>query len=234
MPSNSAAWLPSAGSPLAIGPAEMPTPDANSLIIANRAIAINPVDWKQAASGFFIQSWPTLLGCDTAGTVHSVGSAVTNFSPGDRVLAHCIGIKSGDNADEAFQMYSRVPAELTSRIPDHVSFEDAAVIPLGLSTAAAGLYEAQNLGLPLPKHSPMDSGKTILIWGGSSSVGSSAIQLAVASGLTVVTTASEHNFSFCEKLGAAKVFDHRSGSVVGDVVAELSKGQFAGAYDGMY
>jgi NADPH:quinone reductase-like Zn-dependent oxidoreductase len=239
MPSNRAAWISSAGSAVAVGPAEMPTPTPNTLIIANRAVAINPVDWKQASSGLFIRAWPTILGCDTAGTVHSVGSGVAGFKVGDRVLAHCIGVKSGEDADEAFQLYSRVPVELACVIPEDMAFEDAAVVPLGLSTAAAGLYEAQHLGLPLPlprgpseTETETETEKVVLVWGGSSSVGSSAIQLAVASGFAVVTTASEHNFGFCKGLGATRVFDHRSGSVVSDIVDALKQREFAGAYDG--
>jgi hypothetical protein len=72
---------------------------------------------------------------------------------------------------------------------------DAAVIPLGLSTAAARLYEKEILGLPLPTAGPKSTGKTLLIWGDGNSVGSSAIQLAVASSLRVTTTASKYNVS---------------------------------------
>jgi NADPH:quinone reductase-like Zn-dependent oxidoreductase len=230
-PQNQAAWLPAKGETLKIGPAESYSPGPSEILIQNKAIAINPVDWKQQASGIFIASFPTILGCDTSGVVVEVGSSVTAFQKGDRIVAHCIGIKTQKDANEAFQKYSVVPAELTSLIPESMSFPDAAVIPLGLSTAGAGLYEKGNLGLPLPTARPKSTGKTLLIWGGSSSVGSSAIQLAVASGLRVITTASKHNFSYCEKLGASKVFDYSSASIVGDIVAELQNGDFAGAYD---
>lgn len=232
MSQNQAAWLNTKGARVKVGPADMAKPGADELLVENHAVAINPVDYKQQDVGIFIQSYPTILGCDVSGTVVEVGSNVSGFKQGDRVLAHCIGIMTGTAAGMAFQKYSVVPVELASVIPEEMSFESAAVIPLGLSTAAAGLYEKQNLGLPLPSASPKDTGKVILIWGGSSSVGSSAIQLAVASGLSVVTTASKHNFEYCKKLGATKVFDHSSASVVGDLVEELSKGEFAGAYDG--
>lgn len=230
-PQNQAAWLPAKASALKVGPAEAYTPGPDELLVENKAVAINPVDWKIQASGLFVSSFPAILGCDTSGVVVEVGSSATSFKKGDRIFAHCIGLKTQKHADTAFQKYSVVPTELASKIPVGISFTDAAVIPLGLSTAAAGLYEKANLGLPLPTATPKPTGKTLLIWGGSSSVGSSAIQLAVASGLTVITTASKHNFSYCLELGASKVFDHSSPSVVGDIVAELQGADFAGAYD---
>ena len=61
------------------------------------------------------------------------------------------------------------------------------------------------MGLSDPSHKPSPSGKTIVVWGGSSSVGAFAIQLAVASGAKVVTTASQHNFDFCKQRGATEV-----------------------------
>lgn len=115
-----------------------------------------------------------------------------------------------------------------------MKFEDAAVLPLAVSTAAAGLYQPKKeicLELDLPSTKPSKSGKTLLVWGGSASVGTAAIQLAVASGLTVVTTCSERNFGLVQKLGA-KAFDYNSPSIVGDLIAELGKGDFVGGYDG--
>ena len=63
-------------------------------------------------------------------------------------------------------------------------------------------------------------------------MGSAAIQLAVASRLDVVTTASKRNFDYCKKLGTTDVFDYRGPSIVEDFVAALHKGTVAGAFDG--
>lgn len=82
------------------------------------------------------------------------------------------------------------------------------MIPLALDTAAVGLYSPTSDGyfeLPYPSFKPSPSGKTIIVWGGSSSVGALTIQLAVASGAKVVTTASSHNFDFVKGLGASEV-----------------------------
>jgi NADPH-dependent curcumin reductase CurA len=75
--------------------------------------------------------------------------------------------------------------------------------------------------------------KTVLIWGGSSSVGLAAIQLAVASGLRVIATSSPANFELVKSMGAEEVFDYRSASAASDIVASLQQPdtEFAGVYD---
>ena len=140
-------------------------------------------------------------------------------------------MSTGKLENAAFQNYAVTLALGTCQIPDEMAYEAAAVIPTGFSTAAGGLYMDDYLGLPHPSTTPQKSGKAILVWGGSSSVGSSVIQLATASGLDVITTASEKNFELCKKLGARDVFDYRSPTVVEDVIAALSKGQVVGAFD---
>lgn len=181
----------------------------------------------------FIQKYPVVLGEDVAGTVISTGSSVKRFQNGDRVLAHSNFLTSKDNRHGGFQEVVCVPEHSVAKIPDSMKESDATVLPLAISTAAAGLYQPKSetcLALDLPSAKPVKSGKTLLIWGGSSSVGTAAIQLAVASGLTVVTTCSKRNFELVEKLGA-KAFDYSSSSIVGDLVEELKKGEFVGGYD---
>jgi hypothetical protein len=117
-----------------------------------------------------------------------------------------------------------------------VTFEEASVLPLALSTAADGLYQSSFLNLPLPQSKAPNvdgKGKVVLVWGGASSVGATAIQLALASGLQVISTASPSNFDFVKSLGASAVFDYRSSSVLEDLVAALEKDglEFAGVYD---
>ena len=106
-------------------------------------------------------------------------------------------------------------------------------MPLAISTAASGLYQPGYLELPFPTSSPKDSGKVILVWGGSSSVGSTAIQLAVASGVQVIATASSRNHDYCKNIGAKDVIDYNSSSVVQDILSAIKQSgkQFAGVYD---
>jgi NADPH:quinone reductase-like Zn-dependent oxidoreductase len=110
-------------------------------------------------------------------------------------------------------------------------YEQAVVLPLAISTAAAGLYQKDFLALPYPNINAKPSGETVLIWGGSSSVGGTAIQLAVSSGLEVISTASKRNLKYVKALGAKHVFDYSSPSVVEDIVSLLKGSKFAGAYD---
>ena len=94
------------------------------------------------------------------------------------------------------------------------------------------MYPPDHLALDFPSHDPKPSGKTLLVWGGSSSVGCCVIQLAVASGLRVVATCSARNFELCRRLGASEVFDHKSETVVEDLIEALGRGKCAGVYNG--
>lgn len=220
--------------PFRVASVDTVQPAKDEVLIRNKAIAINPVDWKIQDSGAFVREWPVVVGEDLAGVVEAVGEAVTRFKPGQRVLAHSQALVTQRAQEGSFGELVLIPQSAVAEIPDSISFEDAAVLPLAISTAAAGLYQSKSDGyleLDLPTANPKKSGKTILVWGGSSSVGTAAIQLAVASGLTVATTCSSRNQQLVEKLGA-KFFDYNSPSIVGDLVAELGKGEFSGAYDG--
>jgi NADPH:quinone reductase-like Zn-dependent oxidoreductase len=125
---------------------------------------------------------------------------------------------------------------MTAKVPSQIPLHEAAVLPLAVSTATHGLY--MHLNLPVPPASASDapspgSDGVLAIWGGSSSVGAVAIQLAVASGLKVVTTASARNHAFVKELGASVVIDHSSGDAVQQVVTAVKDlgGQFKGVYD---
>lgn len=236
MPTNQAAWLPPKHARLSVGPAPYTRPEADEIVVENRAVAINPLDWILQEVGTIIYPWvkyPAIIGTDVAGVVVEVGSAVTRFAVGDRVLGMTVGTDKDSNSSArgAFQRYSVVFERLASPIPDDLPFENAAVLPLGLSTAACALFEADQLALDYPTVAPAGSASkgTVLVWGASTSVGSNAVQLAVAAGYDVVATASPRNFDYVRSLGASQVFDYSSASVVGDIVAALRGTTFMGA-----
>jgi threonine dehydrogenase-like Zn-dependent dehydrogenase len=186
------------------------------------------------AMGDFVFPWlkyPTIFGSDVAGEVVEVGDAVTRFKPGDRVLGHATGTDKSRNApaEGAFQNYTILLEHMAAPIPADMAYENAAVLPLGLSTAACGLFQKDFLALQHPSLSPRPTGKTLLVWGGSTSVGSNAIQLAVAAGYEVIATASPKNFAYCRTLGAAEVYDYRSPTVVADIVKAFRGRVCAGA-----
>ncbi|KAF9631065.1 hypothetical protein BFW01_g1927 [Lasiodiplodia theobromae] len=230
---NEAAWLLSPSEhPFTIKEAPKPTAGIGEIVIKNAAVSINPVDWKIQAYGRYLSRYPFILGEDAAGLVEHVGTSVTRFKKGDRVIAHCHGLMTANPANSAFQTYTVVTDSLVSPIPDSMSFEQAVVLPLAVSTACAGLYPKDLLNLPLPSASkPEKNGKTVLIWGGASSVGATAIQLAAASGATIITTASPANHEFVKSLGADFVFDYRSPTVVEDIANTLNETDFVGVYD---
>ena len=88
MPLNQAAWLVQAhDTSLEVKEAPFPSPGPNEIVIANHAVAINPVDWKMQDHGILIDSYPTIFGCDVAGAVEIVGRSVRVFQQGDRVIA---------------------------------------------------------------------------------------------------------------------------------------------------
>ncbi|KAL2052916.1 hypothetical protein ABVK25_006857 [Lepraria finkii] len=74
------------------------------------------------------------------------------------------------------------------------------------------------------------TGKAIVVWSGASAVGSNGIQLVVAAGYEVITTASPKNFEYVKKLGASMVLDYSSNTIVDDLVLALKNKQFAGLF----
>ena len=235
-PKNYAAVIPSAKAQLEVADVPFPTIGNDELIIKNYVVAINPVDWKIQSSNSFNLSYPTILGEDVAGEVVCVASNIMDrFHVGDRVLAHTLGLGKGA-AYGGFQSYPLLAAATAAVIPDDLSYSEAAVLPLSISTAAAGLFMKATLGLSYPKigSTPLtnvDDGPALLVWGCSSSVGSSVIQLAVAAGYAVITTASPTHFKYCKDLGATHVLDYHDQNVVSDLISLLKGKWVVGAYD---
>lgn len=233
MPVNHAAVLVGAQkSPLEIRQVEYTAPTADEIVIKNEAVAVNPCDaFLQKNEPLWPLDFPVVLGCDIAGTVAEVGSnASSRFKVGDRVLGGAFG---GDidtpNKYGAFQNYTVSHAHLAAHIPDDLSFEAACAIPLALNSVAAAMYIKKYLALPYPSLQPKPTGMTLLLWGGATSLGTQAIQLARASGVDVITTASPKNFDLLRKLGANEVFDYKSPNIVQDLIHAFKGKKLAGA-----
>lgn len=135
---------------------------------------------------------------------------------------------SKDNSTGGFQLFVKAGEHNVAKIPNFVSYAEASVLPLCITTAATALFDKENLGLPLPQLEPKSWGKVILIWGGSSTVGALAIQMVVAAGFDVATTASTQNLEHLRSLGAKYVFDRNKDTVIEDIITALKGIEFGG------
>ena len=233
-PTNTALWLDSKRAAFRVREAPYTRPGPTQIVIRNRAIAVNPIDRMIPTIGGLIAPWiryPFIAGSDVAGEVVEVGTRVTRFRVGDRALGFAAGLERSRNnaAEGAFQLYSIVSEHMATTMPPTLGFEAASVLPLAISTAACALFQKDFLGLDYPTERSAPQGKTLLIWGGSTSVGCNAIQLAAAAGYDVVTTCSPKNFDLVKQLGARQAFDYRQKNVVTEIISALDGRCMVGA-----
>lgn len=235
-PENKAAWLPASQvTPLQISPAPYTSPGPHQIVVKNSALGINSVDWAKQMLGETLLghiSYPFILGEDVAGTVVEVGEGVERFHVGDRVVAAASAISVNSSLEGGFQLYTVIRKWLAAPLPDSITFEQASVLPLAIFTASHGLFDTGYLSLDLPTVPARKSSdeRAVIITGGSSAVGSTAIQLAVSAGYKVVSTASPKNFDYVTKLGATYVFDYKSDTVIDDISAAVKGLHLAGGY----
>lgn len=179
---------------------DKPVANGRDILVQIHAIAVNPVDVKVRAAKDGVEETPRILGWDAAGVVESVGPDVTLFSPGDEVYYSGDITRSG-----AYVEYQLVDERIVGRKPTTLGFAEAAALPLTTITAYEAFFE--RLGID---RDGGNKGETILIVGGAGGVGSIAIQLAKAAGLTVIATASrEETSQWVRDLGADHVINHR-------------------------
>lgn len=188
---------------------ETPAPAKGEVLVKVYAAGLNPVDYKTGTNGNPAWTYPHILGLDVAGTIEAVGEGVTEWSKGDRVVYHGDFRKKG-----GFAEYAITTAHTISRIPDSMSFEDAAALPTAGYTAYQALF----------RKLPMENIQTILIQGGAGGVGGFGVQLAKNAGKTVISTASEHNHDYVRSLGADYVIDYRNEDVKARVM-EITNGR---------
>ncbi|THV93746.1 GroES-like protein [Aureobasidium pullulans] len=211
-PENQAAWLNASKSALEVGPAPYTHPGPDQLVIRNAAIGINPIDWLKQSLGEGILPhirYPTIFGEDIAGTVVATGEGVTRFHVGDRVFA------------------------VAGLIPSNNTPEGCA-LPLALIVAGLGLFGKEYLGLDLPTvpARPKDEIRpgAIIIAGGASAVGGTAVQLASQAGYEVISTSSPKNFDLVKTLGAAQVVDYHSPTITDDLRQAVQGRELVGAF----
>ena len=175
---------------------EKPEPKVDEVLIEIHAAAVNPIDWKLRYGYLedkFAFDFPIVLGWDAAGIVTEVGGNVSSFKEGDRVFVRPELTNRGTYAE-----YTTAKADLIAEIPENISFEEAAAVPLAGLTAYQCLVDVGKL----------ESGNKVLIHAGAGGVGSFGIQIAKNMGAYVATTGSTKNVEFLKSLGADEVIDY--------------------------
>ena len=189
------------GSPdvLALEEIEKPSPADTEVLIRVKAAAVNPLDWHYMRGSPYIMRLGTgigspkdiRIGVDFAGIVEAVGDKVTQYKVGDEVF----GGHAGAFADYVVVEEGRA----ISHIPDGVSFEQAASLPIAALTALQALRD----------HGDLQAGQKVLINGASGGVGTFAVQIAKSMGAEVHGVCSTRNVELVQSLGADRVWDYK-------------------------
>lgn len=200
----------------------MPNINQNQCLIKIKAAALNHLDiWVR--KGFPGVPLPMIMGSDGAGIIEEIGTNISEFSVGNRVLIQpltycgaCRWCKQnkenycekwgifGENQDGTQCEYMAIDADHLHIISSGMSFEEAAAFPLVAETAYAMLIDRANI----------QKGETVFVWGASSGVGSMAIQIAKAMGCKVLTTVGNvKKRDFAEKLGADLIVNYNDENI---------------------
>lgn len=187
-----------------IGELPDPVPGPDELLVRTRATALNRADVLQRRGMYPPPPGaPATLGLEMAGEVEAVGPGVSGWQPGERVMALLGG---GGYAEKV-----TIPAAMAMRIPDNLSFEEAAGVPEAFLTAYLNLFMLGEL----------QAGQTVLVHAGGSGVGTAAIQEAKAAGATVFTTVgSDEKAQRCRELGADLAINYKTEDFVHRVQQE--------------
>lgn len=175
-----------------------PTPGTQDVLVEVKATTVNRLDLFQRDGSRPVDKLPFTPGLEAAGVVVQDANG---FHAGERVMTtRAVGAKGGGG----YAAKIALPADQLVRIPNGVSFEEAVAAGLTSSTAYGALFDLGHL----------KAGERVLIWAGSSGVGSLAIQLAKHAGAWVVTTAgSEAKAAELRRLGADMIVNHRTDNV---------------------
>ncbi|OQV05526.1 hypothetical protein CLAIMM_10253 [Cladophialophora immunda] len=202
------------------------------LLISTVAVALNPTDVKAISQS---RAAPNgLLGCDFSGTVLESGrDVVKRFRKGDRVFGFAHGANFNEAEDGAWAEVIVAKGDCCMKIPEMWSFEEAATVGASSITCGQGLFQEMKLRLPSVDDDVVGIGKEkeyVLIYGGSSSAGTLAIQYCSLAGYAVLTACSPRNFDLCKSRGAEAVFDYTD-PTCGEQIREYTKGRLKLVWD---
>lgn len=170
----------------------LPAPGPGEVRIRNHAAVLNFFDLLLIQGKYQVRPpFPFSPGSEVAGVIDAVGEGVEGLSIGDRVQSM---LSNGGYAE-----YSLAPAAKTFRIPDDMSFPEAAAMPIVYQTSY----------LALTRRGQLREGEWLLVLAAAGGVGSSAVQLGKALGANVIAAVGgEEKFDFCRRLGADHVIDY--------------------------
>ncbi|KAF2681811.1 GroES-like protein [Lentithecium fluviatile CBS 122367] len=216
---NRAAFLESQKGVFVVRDAEIEQPREKEVLIKVHAAAIQPADAKIAKFAVLPIDYPGVLGSPISGTVEALGAGVDKVAVGDRLVC---GTKVFAHKKAKYGGHQRFAVVDESEIIMIGDLDFATATTLGSYTPPGALFGSTTLNmhypyvpaLPLP---PAEQGKKILIWGGSSAMGSLSISYAKAAGYTVISTCSPHNFELLKSLGADHIFDHSDPATVDSI-----------------
>ncbi len=177
-----------------------PQPGPAEVLIRVRAAGVNPVDAKtRAGQGMarrYTNPFPLILGWDVSGVIEAVGSAVTDFEPGDEVY----GMVRFPDVGAAYAEFVVAPATDIALKPHSLDHAQAAAMPLVALTAWQALFDAAEL----------TAGQRVLIHAAAGGVGHVAVQLAKWQGATVFGTGSGRNELFLRELGVDEFINYQT------------------------
>ncbi|KAK3133757.1 hypothetical protein QOZ80_6AG0540560 [Eleusine coracana subsp. coracana] len=185
----------------------IPSPKKGEVLLKMEAASINPVDWKIQKGmlrPFLPRKFPLVPVGDLAGEVVELGSGVTNFKQGDKVIY--ISFPNGGGLGE----YAVAPAALTVARPPEVSAVDGACLPTAAATALQQLKTAGVSGFDGSGANNNNAPKNVLVTAASGGVGHYAVQLAKLAGLHVTATCGARNLGLVAGLGADEVLDYKT------------------------
>ena len=177
---------------------ERPVPKDDEVLIRIKFAGINPVDTKVRAgtnARAKTLKLPAILGWDVSGIIESVGKNVSQFKKDDEVFG-CIGFPG---LGKTYAEFAVADPKLLTKKPSHISFEEAAAVPLAGLTA----YQAIN------EHLKIIKGQKVLIQAAAGGVGHLAVQFAKLNGAFVAGTASENNEAFLKQIGVNQFINYK-------------------------
>ena len=184
-----------------------PKPSAGQVLVRIRAAGVNPYDTYMRAGTYPVKpQLPYTPGSDAAGVIEAAGDGVKKVKPGDHVY-------TAKTVTGAYAEYALALEEQVHPLPEKISFSQGAGVWVPYGTAYHALHHSAEA----------HASETVLVHGASGGVGSAAVQMARAMGLTVLGTAgTQKGLDLAKREGAHQVFDHSKAGYLEEILKVTS------------